>query len=87
MAHARNPVAFPAVRSTKKPFICWIDPPTKAATRSSRYAANINDLHRRAATDVDKILRGAEPADLPVEQGSGLEIPAQIVARADEVIE
>jgi putative ABC transport system substrate-binding protein len=65
------------------------------------FGPNYEDLFRRAANLVDKVLRGSNPADIPVEQPTkfdpvinlktvkalGREVPPTMLARADEVIE
>ena len=86
-----NKNRFPAIYSTKE---------YSEAGGLMSYGANFPDLYRRAATYVDKILKGTKPADLPVEQPTkfefivnlktakqiGLAIPPNVLVRADKVI-
>jgi putative ABC transport system substrate-binding protein len=82
------------------PAVYWLDTYVRSGGLMS-YGVDLNDAHRRSAFYVDRILRGAKPADLPVEQPSkfrlavnlktaralGLTVPPSVLARASEVIQ
>jgi putative ABC transport system substrate-binding protein len=89
-----------AAARQRLPLICGVREMSEAGCLFS-YAVSIKDMWYRSATFVDKILKGAKPSDLPAQQGTkfefvinakaaralGLEVPPQLLARADEVIE
>jgi putative ABC transport system substrate-binding protein len=98
---ATNRVSIAALAmSTRLPTMLGLREAVEAGGLMS-YGPNFPELWRRAADYVDKILRGAKPADIPVEQPTkfdfiinlqtaktlGIEIPPTLLARADEVIE
>jgi ABC-type uncharacterized transport system substrate-binding protein len=82
------------------PLICGFQEMSQAGCLFS-YAVSLTDMWYRSATYVDKILKGTEPSDLPVQQGTkfefvinlktanalGLDVPPTLLTRADEVIE
>ncbi len=95
----RTRIAELAVRS-RRPAMYGLTDHVKAGGLMA-YGPNVADMHRRAATYVDKILKGSKLTDLPVEQPTkfelvvnlktakalGLTIPPSLLARADEVIQ
>jgi putative ABC transport system substrate-binding protein len=96
---ARQQIAELAIRHRLPTFFTWRDHVEAGGLMS--YAPDHSDLVRRGAIYVDKILRGAKPADLPVEQATkfelvinlktakvlGITIPPSVLLRADHVIE
>ena len=96
---ARQPVAELALKHRLPTFFTWKDHVEAGGLMS--YGPDLSDLARRGAIYVDRILRGAKPADLPVEQPTtfemvinlrtakalGLTIPQSVMLRVDQVIE
>ena len=96
---ARSSIAAYAEKSRLPTVYPWREAASAGGLMS--YSTNFPDMYRRAATYVDKILKGAKPADLPIEQPTtfelvlnlktakalGLTIPQSLLQRADQVIE
>ena len=99
MLLANAPALAALALKQRLPSCGWLD--FAVAGGLLAYGVNFPDLFRRAATFVDKILKGANPANLPVERATkfetilnlktakalGLTMSATVLARADEIIE
>ena len=96
-AHRQRILAF--ARTQRLPTVCGVRPYAEAGCLMA-YAPDIREMWRRAAVFVDKILKGAKPGDLPVEQPAkfalvlnlktaqalGITMPPSLLILADEVI-
>jgi len=96
---SHRPALFSLASKARLPIICWVRHwPAEGALMS--YGPSLSELFRRSAGYVDKILKGASPGDLPIEQPTkfelvinlrtaktlGITIPESTLLRADEVI-
>jgi putative tryptophan/tyrosine transport system substrate-binding protein len=97
--HQRVRIADLAIKH-RLPFVAQLRPQAEAGALLA-YNSNLGDIYRQVAMYVDRILRGAKPADLPVQEPAifdlvinlktpktlGLTIPPSLLARADQIIE